>query len=392
LSVESWLDHEIVVCVGTGGVGKTTIAAALALEGARRGRRALVLTIDPARRLADALGTGPLSAEPRRISDETLRSAGIESTGSLDAMMLDPKRTFDRIVEAYAPDEEALARILSNPIYQNLTDALAGTREYAAMEQLYQIHQAGQYDLIVVDTPPARHALEFLDAPRRLTGFLGTQLIRIMFRPALAMGRTGFRLFRFGSATILRTVERITGLEFLRMISEFLLAFEGMLEGFRERARETERLLRSEGCGFLLVAGPDRSQTRLAASFSARLREEEVHLLGLIANRVRTWPGDSPPPVLDEAERASATDRLRKCLVEAGAPFDARSVADTLVATAARQAHLARTDEENLRALVESLPIEPDQVRTIPLLAEDVHALGALDRISRFVFEDGTDG
>jgi anion-transporting ArsA/GET3 family ATPase len=359
----------------------------------RRGRQDdRLLTIDPARRLADALGTGPLSAEPRRISDETLRGAGIEPAGSLDAMMLDPKRTFDRIVEAYAPDAEALARILSNPIYQNLTDALAGTREYAAMEQLYQIHQAGQYDLIVVDTPPARHALEFLDAPRRLTGFLGTQLIRIMFRPALAMGRTGFRLFRFGSATILRTVERVTGLEFLRMISEFLLAFEGMLEGFRERARETERLLRSEGCGFLLVAGPDPTQTRLAASFSARLQEEQVHLLGLIANRVRVWPGDAPPPVLDEAEQARATDHLRKSLVEVGAPFDARSVADTLVATAARQAHLARTDAQNLQALVERLPIEPDQARTIPLLAEDVHALDALDRISRFVFEDGPDG
>jgi anion-transporting ArsA/GET3 family ATPase len=387
VSAASWLERPILVCVGTGGVGKTTLSAALGLEGARRGRRALVLTIDPARRLADALGTGALSEEPRAIPDDALRSAGIEMRGSLEAMTLDPKRTFDRIVERYAPDEETLRRICANPIYQNLTDALAGTREYAAMEQLHEIHASGRYDLIVVDTPPARHALEFLDAPRRLTGFLSTQLLRLMFRPALAMGRTGFRLFRLGSATVLRTIERVTGLEFLRTLSEFLLAFEAMLPGFRDRALETERLLRSEACGFLLVAGPDPVQTRLARAFSRRLEREGVRLLGVVANRVRTWPGEGSPPELGPPERKRAVERLRKCLAEAEPTLDAESVASALVDAAARQSLLARRDEGALRELLESLGIRREQMRAIPLLPEDVHALPGLLQIARHVFE-----
>ena len=172
-----WLERRVLVCVGTGGVGKTTVSAAIALEGARRGLRALVLTIDPARRLSDALGIGPLGPKPRRVPRKALLSAGIDSDGSLDAMMLDPKRTFDELVERYAPDARTKEEIYANPIYQNLTDALGGSREYSAMEQLHQLHQAGSYDLIVVDTPPARHALEFLDAPRRLIGFLDSKVL-----------------------------------------------------------------------------------------------------------------------------------------------------------------------------------------------------------------------
>jgi anion-transporting ArsA/GET3 family ATPase len=249
------------------------------------------------------------------------------------------------------------------------------------MEQLHRIYQAGSYDLIVVDTPPARHALEFLDAPRRLIGFLDAQLLRLLFRPAVAMGRTGFRLFRLGSATVLRTIERITGLEFLRMIGEFLLAFEGMLDGFLERAKETERLLRSEECGFLLVAGPDPAQARLATSFSERLSSEGIALLGLIANRARTWPAGPDAPDLSE-----------DALAEDDAPFDPRATASVLIGTAARQARLARQDRETLAALLEELPVDEGQTRTIPLLSEDVHALEALVRMARFVFPENGNG
>jgi anion-transporting ArsA/GET3 family ATPase len=387
-----WLDRRVLICVGTGGVGKTTVSAALALEGARRGRRALVLTIDPARRLADALGIGPLGPEPRRVPGRALRAVGIDSDGSLDAMMLDPKRTFDELVRRYAPDEQTVEEIYANPIYQNLTDALGGSREYSAMEQLHRIYQAGSYDLIVVDTPPARHALEFLDAPRRLIGFLDAQLLRLLFRPAVAMGRTGFRLFRLGSATVLRTIERITGLEFLRMIGEFLLAFEGMLDGFLERAKETERLLRSEECGFLLVAGPDPAQARLATSFSERLSSEGIALLGLIANRARTWPEGPDAPDLSEEMRQRAAAALERALAEDDAPFDPRATASVLIGTAARQARLARQDRETLAALLEELPVDEGQTRTIPLLSEDVHALEALVRMARFVFPENGNG
>jgi anion-transporting ArsA/GET3 family ATPase len=386
------VEHRILVCVGTGGVGKTTVSAALALEGARRGRRTLVLTIDPARRLADALGTGPLGAEPQRIPDETLRMVGIEPRGSLHAMMLDTKRTFDEIVARYAPDEKTLTRIYENPIYQHLTDALAGSREYSAMEQLYRIHESGEYDLVIVDTPPARHALDFLDAPRRLTGFLNSQLLRLLFRPAVAMGRTGFQLFRMGSATVLRTMERITGLEFLRMTSEFLLAFEGMLDGFMQRASETEQLLRSEECGFLLVAGPDPLQARMAASFSERLQSDGIRLLGLIANRVRTWPTSGPPPKLDRRAKQRAAEQLAKSLAELTPPFDPKRAAELLVETAARQARLAQQDAGTLELLAQQLPIQDEQVRKIPLFAEDVHALEALVRMTSCIFGEPTGG
>jgi anion-transporting ArsA/GET3 family ATPase len=388
VSSTAWLEQKILVCVGTGGVGKTTVSAALALEAARRGKRALVLTVDPAQRLADALGAGPLGAEPRPIPAERMRGAGIEPRGSLHAMMLDTKRTFDQIVERYAPDEQTLRQIFANPVYQHLTDALAGTREYSAMEQLYQIHRSGKYDLIVIDTPPARHALDFLDAPRRLTRFLDTQLLRLLFRPALAMGRTGFRLFRVGSATVLRTIERVTGLEFLRITSEFLLAFEGMLDGFLERASETERLLRSDVCGFLLVVGPDPLQAEQAAAFSRRLESDGIHLLGLIANRVRTWPGSDPAPELDTEAQAGTAEWLAKCLAELDPPFDPTQVASVVVSTAVRQGRLARQDRQTLEELVQRLPIEAAQVRTIPLLAEDVHELETLAWMTAALFGD----
>ncbi len=189
MSPESWLDLRVLVTVGTGGVGKTTVSAALGLEAARRGKRVLVLTIDPAKRLADALGISELSHEPRELE---LPVAG---GGSLAAMVLDTKRTFDELVMRFSPDVESRERILANPIYRNLTDTLAGSREYSAMAKLYQLYSDGDYDLIVLDTPPAKHALDFLETPRRLQGFLDSGFLKVLLHPAAAIGRTGFRLF-----------------------------------------------------------------------------------------------------------------------------------------------------------------------------------------------------
>jgi anion-transporting ArsA/GET3 family ATPase len=217
---------------------------------------------------------------------------------------------------------------------------------------------------------------------------LETQLLRLLFRPALAMGRTGFRLFRLGSATVLRTIERVSGLEFLRMTSEFLLAFEGMLDGFMQRASETEQLLRSENCGFLLVAGPDPMQASQAASFSERLEREGIRLLGLVANRVRSWPSKEPARVLPPGEQARAAEHLAKSLAELEPTFDPERVASVLIATAVRQARLARQDQETLQALVGELALDPTQVRTIPLLPEDVHELETLVWMTGAVFRD----
>jgi anion-transporting ArsA/GET3 family ATPase len=379
---EEWLNRKVLVCVGTGGVGKTTVSAALALEAARRGRRALVLTIDPARRLADALGVEVLDDQERPVAPDLLAKSG----GSLSAMMLDTKRTFDEIVSRYAPDPQTLERIFANPIYQNLTDALAGSREFSAVERVHQLHASGRYDLIVLDTPPARHALEFLDAPRRLTGLLDAQLLRLMFRPAAAMGRTGFRLFQLGSSTVLRTIERISGFEFLRAVSEFLLALESMLEGFHERAQATEALMRGPECGFVLVAGAAAEQARRAEGLSDRLAAERVHLIGLVLNRVWAWPGGGDPPEPDPARDAATARWLEEALRASGRERDAERVGQRLVELAERQATLARRSAGVAARLRQAVPLDSQSVGTIPLFADDVHSLDGLSRMGEHMF------
>lgn len=377
----SWLERRVLVCVGTGGVGKTTVAAALGLAAARRGRRVLVLTIDPARRLADALGAGALDHEERAVPRELLARAGVPESGSLAAAMLDTKRTFDEIVSRYSPDAETTARIFQNPIYQNLTDALAGSREYSAIEKLHQVAASDRYDLVVLDTPPARHALDFLDAPRRLTALFDTQLLRLMFRPALAMGRTGFRLFRFGSATVLRAIERVSGFEFLSAVSEFLLVFESMLDGFSRRAREAQELLRSPECGFVLVAGPGTEQARRARAFWARLAEERVRVVGMVQNRIRGW-GGAPGGDPDEAERSAAEAWLAQALAAHGFAGDAPAAARVIVAAGIRQRALAAQDAATADALESDLGLGAESVRRVPLFEEDVHAIEALGRVA----------
>lgn len=388
MSPESWLDLGVLVTIGTGGVGKTTVSAALGLEAARRGKRVLVLTIDPAKRLADALGIDALSHEPTRLS-------GVGSTdgdGSLSAMVLDTKRTFDDLVTRFSPDPESRERIFANPIYRDLTDSLAGSREYSAMAKLHQLTSNGEYDLIVLDTPPATHALDFLDTPRRLTGFFDSGFLRVLVHPAAAVGRTGFRLFRFGSELVLKALERITGFEFLAAISEFLLAFEAMLEEFTREAREVELLLRDRSCAFVLVVGPDPQQARGARSFWQRLESEHIRLAGMVLNRVHVWPGGAPPPQLDADERQGSVDWLQTELEKRGFGPEPGPAAEALVAVADRHAALALRDAEVRGGLEASLPLEPDQIRQIPLFDEDVHALDALGLMGEYIFGERSDG
>jgi anion-transporting ArsA/GET3 family ATPase len=388
---DRWLDCRVLVTVGTGGVGKTTIAAVLGLEAARAGKRVLVMTIDPARRLADALGTGPLDHEAREIPRETLRALGAPESASLSALMLDTKRTFDELVMRLTPDPAARERIFANPIYRNLTDALAGSREYSATEKLLSVYTEERYDLIVLDTPPAAHALDFLDAPRRLSGFLDGQVLKLLLHPAAVVGRASLRLFKSGSELVLRVLERVTGLEFLTSISEFLLAFEELLSGFGERAREVARLLRDPSCGFVLVAGPDRRQARSARAFAERLQTEGIHLVGLVLNRVHEWPGAGAPPDDDPAQVRRAEEWLTQELAARDSQLDARAVAHALVDAARAQAALARRDTEVRHQLEAALPLEADALRAVPLFAEDVHALDGLARIGRAIFSSKSD-
>jgi anion-transporting ArsA/GET3 family ATPase len=383
---ERWLDCRVLVTVGTGGVGKTTVAAALGLAAARAGKSVLVMTIDPARRLADALGTGPLDHDPREVPRERLREAGVTGAGTLAALMLDTKRTFDELVLRFAPDPAARERIFSNPIYRNLTDALGGSREYSAMEKLHQMHVAGRYDLIVLDTPPASHALDFLDAPRRLSGFLEGQFLKLLLHPAAVVGRASLRLFRSGSELVLRALERVTGLQFLTAISEFLLAFEEMLGGFSARAREVAQLLRDPVCGFVLVAGPDLQQAKSAESFWQRLQAEGIQLAGLVLNRVHAWPGAGAAPADDPREVERAIAWLTRALGEREPDLDALASARALVTATRAQATLARRDAAVRERLEKALPLPSEAVRAVPLFSEDVHELNALARMADLIF------
>jgi anion-transporting ArsA/GET3 family ATPase len=281
LDVDATIDKaKILVCCGSGGVGKTTTAAALALRAAERGRRTVVLTIDPARRLAQSMGLSELDNIPRRVTgvDE---SAG----GSLDAMMLDMKRTFDEIVLTHAEPAKAEA-ILANPFYQALSSSFAGTQEYMAMEKLGQLKASGDYDLVVVDTPPTRSALDFLDAPQRLTTFLDGRMIKILMAPAKAGGKAYLKVVSAGFNVFTGVIAKIIGASVLQDVSQFVAALETMFGGFRERAQATYDLLKAPGTSFVVVAAPERDALREAAYFVERLAEEHMPLAGLVVNRV----------------------------------------------------------------------------------------------------------
>jgi anion-transporting ArsA/GET3 family ATPase len=270
----------IIVCCGAGGVGKTTTAAALALRAAEAGRAVVVLTIDPARRLAQSMGLVELDNTPRPVKGVD-GSAG----GRLDAMMLDMKRTFDEIVVAHSTADKA-EQILANPFYQSLSSSFAGTQEYMAMEKLGQLQAAGRWDLIVVDTPPSRSALDFLDAPKRLGSFLDGRFIRVLMAPAKAGGRAYVRVLSAGVGMMTSVFTRILGAQFLREVQGFVAALDTMFGGFRERAEETYRLLKAPGTAFVVVAAPERDALREAAYFVERLGEDGMPLAGLVLNRV----------------------------------------------------------------------------------------------------------
>jgi anion-transporting ArsA/GET3 family ATPase len=284
-----WLDTDrladdprtrIIVCCGSGGVGKTTIAAAVGLRAAERGRHVVVLTVDPARRLAQSMGLNSLDNTPRPV-----RGADTTAGGSLHAMMLDMKRTFDEIVEAHA-DPDRAAQILANPFYQSLSSSFAGTQEYMAMEKLGQLRQADEWDLIVVDTPPSRSALDFLDAPQRLGRFLDGKMIRALTGSAKVGGRAYLKVLNTGFSLITSVLTKVLGAQVLRDVQTFVTALDTMFGGFRERADDTYRLLQTPGTAFLVVAAPEPDALREASYFVERLSRDRMPLAGLVVNRV----------------------------------------------------------------------------------------------------------
>ncbi|MDT7704530.1 MAG: hypothetical protein QOG20_137 [Pseudonocardiales bacterium] len=299
LDVDALLDDRttrVIVCCGSGGVGKTTTSAALAVRAAERGRRVVVLTIDPAKRLAQALGLEILGNEPRRVD---------AADGDLDAMMLDMRRTFDQMVETHAEPGRAES-IIANPFYQTISSSFSGTQEYMAMEKLGQLVATGEWDLVVVDTPPSRSALDFLDAPQRMSTFLDGRMIRLLSSPARAGGKGLRKLVGGAFALFAKAVSTILGGQLLTDASAFVQAFDTMFGGFRERATATYELLRSPGTAFVVVAAPEPDALREAAYFVDRLSAEEMPLAGLVLNRTHPVLAD-----LSAGKARNVADELR---------------------------------------------------------------------------------
>ena len=361
-------DQRIIVCCGAGGVGKTTTSAALALRAAERGRKVVVLTIDPARRLAQAMGIAALDNVPRPVPG--VNSTRSQSGGSLDAMMLDMKRTFDEVVESQASPEKA-AQILANPFYVAVSSSFAGTQEYMAMEKLGQLDQdarrTGRWDLIVVDTPPSRSALDFLDAPERLAGFLDGRFMRLLLAPAKGPAR----LMTAGFGLVTNALTRIIGAQVLRDMQTFVTAFDTLFGGFRQRAQRTFELLQADGTAFLVVAAPEPDALREAAYFVERLKEERMPLAGRVVNRA------SRPPEGDlSADRAMAgVERLRA----AGEMSPAAEITAGLLRLHADRVRVVERETRLRRSFATSHPDVATAV--LPALATDVHDLDGLRTI-----------
>jgi anion-transporting ArsA/GET3 family ATPase len=355
----------VCVCVGAGGVGKTTVSAALALGLAARGGKVVVVSIDPARRLAGALGLGGLGGEPHRIEGDVLFEQGIELKGELWAMMLDSKGTFDALIGRLATSERAREEILSNRIYRELSSAVAGSQEFTAVAKLYELHGSGEWDAIVLDTPPSRDALDFLDAPERLTRFLEGRALRVLASPA---GVTRGVLGR-GAGLMLSVFARVTGVNLMGELSGFFGSLAGLTDGFRERARGVEELLREEGTGFLIVTSPEREPAREAVFLGGELEREGMELSGLIVNRVHEGGLGGHDP-----------EELVELLSERLGPGLARRVAGNL----ADFDVLERRDRESVGQLAES--IAGGDAVVVPYLDREVQDLGGLAILAERLF------
>jgi anion-transporting ArsA/GET3 family ATPase len=351
-------ERSIIVCCGSGGVGKTTTAAAVALQAARLGRRACVVTIDPARRLANSLGLDALTNSPTEIAGSW--------PGELHALMLDPKGTFDDLVHRYADSTEQAEGILSNRIYRNLTGALSGTQEYMAMEKLYELSDEGGFDLIVVDTPPTRNALDFLDAPRRLTRFLENKVFRALMLPT----RAGLRVMGMAAQGLLKAISKVAGADIVRDAVTFFQAFEGMEEGFRARAARVRELLAEQTTAFILVASPRPDSVDEAVHFSSKLTDAGMSATALIVNRVQPRFADDSllaelPAVPDGAAGSALADLVGNL-----------------------QGFTAASDREEKTYGDLVADVAPAPVAQVPLLNSDVHDLDGLTTIADLLFVD----
>jgi anion-transporting ArsA/GET3 family ATPase len=366
MSVENLLEGKrVCVCAGSGGVGKTTTSAAIALGMAAKGSKVAVVTIDPAKRLANALGLEELQNEPRRVEPDRLATGGIELEGELWAMMLDPKRTFDELIDRVAPDRGRAAEIKDNRVYRELSGAVSGSQEFTAVAKLYELDREGDFDLLVLDTPPSRSALDFLDAPGRLTSFLEGRAMKAFIRP------TGFgmRMLGRGAAPFLTGLRRVTGVDLLTDVSTFFTLLGDMTDDFSARAAQVEQMLRADTTAFLLITSAQREPIDEGIWFCRTLEAGGLPFAGVIVNRVHhDMLGDAEP------------DRLDAALEDTVEPELARAVAQNF-----HDYHvLARRDDHNIGRLRSELYDRP--LLLVPQLDDDVHDFHGLARVHRYLF------
>jgi anion-transporting ArsA/GET3 family ATPase len=353
-------ERPVIVCCGSGGVGKTTVSATFALAAARAGRRSCVVTVDPARRLADALGVQSLPNTPTEVKGDW--------PGRLHALMLDSKGTFDDLVHRYSRTPEQAESILSNRIYQNLAGALSGTQEYMAMEKLYELVQSDEFDVVVVDTPPTRNALDLLDAPRRLTRFLENRLFRALLVPT----RVSLRAIGMATQALLRTIAKVAGSEIVQDAVDFFKAFEGMEDGFRTRASAVHELLNDPGTAYVLVSTARPDAITEAGFFAEKLGERDLSVSALVINRIAPSFGNG-----DEPDRAGGGDG-------AGPGTAAPGPLEPLEANLAELNARAARETSSFAGL--AAQVAPAPVGKIPLFGQDVHELEGLRRAADCLF------
>jgi anion-transporting ArsA/GET3 family ATPase len=382
VTLDPVIEHKrIVVCVGAGGVGKTSVAAAIALHAARAGRRTLVMTIDPAKRLAQSLGLPRLDHEERRVPTEKIAVGAGAGTvrGELYAMMLDQKRALDEFVERRVASPEHRQRIFDNRIYQSISTSLAGSQEYAAMTKLYTVAEDGRYDLIVLDTPPTSNALDFLEAPRKITEAVDSPAIQWLIRPYMSAGRFSLKLVSFGGAFVLRRIARFVGSDFIEDMASFLVDFNEMLGGFRERADQVFALLKQPSVAFVLVASPEPLAIDEAVFFHHRLVERAMPFGAFVVNRVHRSLGALPPPdevvirltLRPELQGFSADDlaHASQTLRRIGADFEA----------------LAQGNQQQIARLAEACGRDLPYVQ-VPFFDRDVYDVDGLTLLASHLF------
>ena len=376
--VERLEDRDIVICVGSGGVGKTTTSAVIGLQAALAGRRTLVLTIDPARRLANSLGIEAIGSQRQQIKLDQFERLGLEMEGEMWAMMLDMKESFDHLVRRHAPDDQTRQEILDNRFYHYFSTSLAGTQEYAASERLYELYEEEDFDLIVLDTPPTTQALDFLEAPQRLADAVESRALQWLYRPGVLSGSPARGILSVGTSYVTRTLGKFTGTELLEELRVFLQTFSSMFEGFQKRARTVQQLLYGEETGFVVVTAPDTLSVDEALFFYDKLGDDALNVDGFVVNRVHpNWVGKK---ALEQPE-GQLTGRLSQLgeRLDDVPSIDLKQFASLLLENAHQFQLRADQDSGSIEKMSSQLP-DPLPIMRVPYFNEDIHSLGGLNR------------